>query len=138
MPDQPGPVLLSGGNPQIPKGYGDAPVQAWIAAVPGWKSDVWRRLDALVGRTVPGVARAVKWNSPLYGTGGDLWFLSVHAFDRYLKVAFFNGAALDPPPPVASKQKSVRYFHIHEGDVVDEARFVDWVRQAAALPGEKM
>ncbi|MBA4803903.1 MAG: DUF1801 domain-containing protein [Brevundimonas sp.] len=131
--------LLSGGNPQIAKGEGDAPVQAWIDAVPGWKSPVWRRLDALVGAAVPGVRRAVKWNSPLYGAPGrDDWFLGVHAFDRYLKVSFFRGAGLTPPPPVSSKQKEVRYFHIHEADAVDEGRFADWVRQAAGRPGEKM
>ena len=134
------PALLSGGNPQIAKAYGDAPVQAYIAAMPGWKRDVGRRLDALIVRTVPGVRKAVKWNSPLYGVadpeGG--WFLGVHVFDRYVKVAFFKGATLDPLPPVASKQKDVRYFHIHEDDVLDEARFSDWVKQASAQPGEKM
>lgn len=133
-----GPILLSGGNPQIPKGYGDAPVQAYIAAMPGWKSDVWRRLDALIERTVPGVEKAVKWNSPLYGVEKESWFLSVHCFDRYIKVAFFRGAAMDPVPPVASKQKDVRYFHIHEDQPVDEAQFADWVKQASRLPGERM
>lgn len=133
------PKLLSGGNPQIPKGAGDGPVRAWIDAVPGWKSPVWRRLDALIGAAVPDVRRAVKWNSPLYGAPGrDDWFLGVHAFDRYLKVSFFCGAGLAPPPPVASKQKEVRYFHIHEADVVDEGQFADWVRQAADRPGERM
>lgn len=132
------PKLLSGGNPQIPKGDGDAPVQAWIAAVPGWKSGAWRRLDALIEKTVPGVRKAVKWNSPLYGAGDEGWFLSVHAFDRYLKVSFLNGAALKPVPPVASKHPNVRYFHVHEDDTVDEALFADWVKQAARLPGEKM
>lgn len=132
------PALLSGGNPQIPKGQGDAPVQAYIAAMPGWKSDAWRRLDALIERTVPGVRKAVKWNSPLYGMEDQHWFLGVHVFDRYIKVAFFQGAALDPPPPVASKQKDVRYFHIHEHDDVDLDRFADWVRQASRRPGEKM
>ena len=132
------PKLLSGGNPQIAKGYGEAPVQAWIAAVPGWKSGVWRRLDALIGKAVPGVKRAVKWNSPFYGVEDDVWFMGVHAFDRYLKVSFFRGAALEPPPPVGSKQKDVRYFHIHEDDALDEDQFVDWVKQASRLPGEKM
>ena len=133
------PKLLSGGNPQIRKGYGDAPVKAWIAAVPGWKSEAWRGLDALIERAVPGVRKAVKWNSPMYGAAGDEgWFLGVHAFDRYLKVSFFRGASLDPTPPVESKQKEVRYFHIHEDDKVDEARFTDWVKQASGLPGEKM
>lgn len=132
------PRLLSGGNPQIPKGYGDAPVQAFIAAMPGWKRAVGERLDALIVAAAPGVAKAVKWNSPLYGKEGDGWFLGLHCFDRYVKLAFFNGAALDPPPPVASKQARVRYFHIHEGDALDEAQLTDWIRQAAALPGEKM
>lgn len=131
-------VLLSGGNPQIPKGYGDGPVQAWIAAAPGWKSAVWRRLDRLIEDVVPGVRKAVKWNSPLYGGEEGTWFLGVHVYERYLKVSFFRGAGLDPPPPVASKQKHVRYFHIHEDETPDEARFADWVRQASRLPGERM
>ena len=137
-PDGGKPKLLSGGNPQIAKGYGEAPVQAWIAAVPGWKSGVWRRLDALIGKAVPGVRKAVKWNSPLYGVEDDVWFMGVHAFDRYLKVSFFRGAELEPLPPVGSKQKDVRYFHIHEDDALDEDRFADWVKQASRLPGEKM
>ena len=133
------PVLLSGGNPQIPKGEGDGPVQAYIEAMPGWKSEVGRRLDALVERIVPGVRKAVKWNSPFYGApGGEGWFLSYHCFTRYVKLTFFRGAALTPPPPVTSKHSDVRYFHIHEDDPFDEARIADWVRQASALPGEKM
>jgi hypothetical protein len=134
------PVLLSGGNPQIAKGYGDAPVQAYIAAMPGWKQSVGRRLDALITRTVPGVRKAVKWNSPLYGVEdeGQGWFLSFHCFNKYIKVAFFRGASLDPVPPVESKQDDVRYFHIHEDDELDEARFADWVNQASQLPGERM
>lgn len=132
------PVLLSGGNPQIPKGTGDAPVQAYIAAMPGWKSDIGRRLDALIEAAVPGVKKAVKWNSPFYGVEDGLWFASYHCFDRYVKVAFFRGASLDPMPPVSSKQKDVRYFHIHEDDAIDVARFTDWVRQASRLPGERM
>ena len=132
------PVLLSGGNPQIAKGYGDAPVQAWIAAAPGWKSDAWRRLDKLIEETVPGVRKAVKWNSPLYGVEEGTWFLGVHVYERYLKVSFFRGAELDPPPPISSKQKHVRYLHIHEDEALDEARFADWVRQASRRPGEKM
>ena len=132
------PVLLSGGNPQIPKGYGEAPVQAYIAAMPGWKRDVGDRLDMLVSKAVPGVRKAVKWNSPMYGLEEGTWFLSFHVFARYVKVAFFRGASLDPPPPVASKQKDVRYVHIHEDEPFDEGRFVDWVKQAAALPGERM
>lgn len=135
------PALLSGGNPQIPKGEGDAPVQAYIAAMPGWKSGVWARLDALIERTVPGVRKAVKWNSPFYGAPDALpnhWFLSLHCYDRYIKVAFFEGRKLDPVPPVASKSGDTRYVHIHEADMVDEGAFADWVRQASVLPGEKM
>ncbi len=133
------PKLLSGGNPQIPKGEGNAPVQAWIDAVPGWKSPVWRRVDGLIDDAVPGVRKAVKWNSPLYGAPDqEGWFLSVHAFDRYLKAAFLRGADLEPPPPVTSKHPKVRYFHIHEDDELDEAAFVEWIRQAAKLPGEAM
>jgi len=132
------PKLLSGGNPQIAKGDGDAPVQAYIAAMPGWKSQVGRRLDALIGAAVPGVRKAVKWNSPFYGVEEKTWFLSLHCFDKYVKVAFFRGAALDPLPPVGSRQKDVRYFHIHEDDPIDEVRFTDWVRQASQLPGEHM
>ncbi len=130
--------LLSGGNPQIPKGYGDAPVQAYIAAMPGWKSEVGRRLDALVEAAVPGVAKTVKWNSPLYGVEGQGWFLGVHVFAKYIKLAFFQGASLNPVPPVESKQKNVRYFHIHEADQIDEAQLTDWVKQASQLPGERM
>lgn len=132
------PVLLSGGNPQIAKGYGDAPVQAWIAAAPGWKRGAAARLDRLIEKTVPKVTKAVKWNSPLYGLDGETWFLSFHAFDRYLKVAFHKGAQLDPPLPVGSKQKEVRYLHIHEDDPPDEARLADWIAQASRLPGERM
>ena len=132
------PRLLSGGNPQIPKGQGDAPVKAYIAAMPGWKSEVGRRLDALIEAAVPDVAKAVKWNSPLYGLEGQGWFLGVHVFAKYIKLAFFRGASLDPVPPVESKQKDVRYFHIHEGDQIDEARLTDWVKQASQLPGERM
>ena len=136
------PVLLSGGNPQIAKGYGDAPVQAYIAAMPGWKSDVGRRLDALIVRTVPGVHKAVKWNSPLYGIEGPGeeggWFLGIHVFTKYVKVAFFRGASLRPVPPGGSKQKDVRYLDIREDDRLDEAQFVAWVKQASQLPGERM
>jgi len=133
------PVLLSGGNPQIAKGYGDAPVQAYIEDMPGWKSDLGRRLDALIVRAVPAVRKAVKWNSPFYGTAGDEgWFLSFHCFAKYVKVAFFRGAALSPLPPGQSKQKDVRYLDIREDDTLDEALFVSWVEQASRLPGEKM
>ncbi len=132
------PRLLSGGNPQIAKGYGDAPVQAYIAAMPGWKRDVSRRLDTLIEAAVPGVRKAVKWNSPFYGVEEGSWFLSFHVFARYVKVAFFHGASLDPVPPVASKTQDTRYFHIQEGEAFDDARFKDWVKQASRLPGEKM
>jgi hypothetical protein len=129
------PRLLSGGNPQIPRGEGEGPVQAWIAALPGWKGDAARRLDALVTRAVPDVRKAVKWNSPFYGVEGQGWFLSLHAFTKYLKIAFFRGAALDPVPPVASKDAQVRYVHIHEGEMFDEALMEGWIGQASALPG---
>jgi hypothetical protein len=129
------PRLLSGGNPQIAKGDGDAPVQAYIAAMPGWKSEVGRRLDTLITRAVPGVRKAVKWNSPFYGVEGKGWFLSFHCYARYIKLAFFRGAALSPRPPVESKDENTRYVHIHEGDAVDEAQLADWLRQASALPG---
>ena len=132
------PVLLSGGNPQIPKGEGDGPVQAYIAAMPGWSQAVGARLDALVVEAVPDVRKAVKWNSPLYGMEPGRWFLSFHLFAKYVKVAFFKGASLDPPPPVLSKQEAVRYLHVHEHDEIDEARFRDWVLQASRLPGQKM
>lgn len=131
-------VLLSGGNPQIAKGYGDAPVQAYIAAMPGWKSDMGRRIDTLVERAIPGVSKAVKWNSPFYGVEQGRWFLSLHCMTKYIKVAFFNGASLDPLPPGSSTQKNVRYLDIYEDDEFDEAQFVDWVTQASRLPGEKM
>ena len=132
------PVLLSGGNPQIPKGYGDGPVQAYITAMPGWKSEVGRRLDALVDKTVPGVAKAVKWNSPFYGIEGDGWFLSYHCFAKYIKLTFFRGTALNPVPPVASKTEQTRYAHIHEGEAFDEAQLASWIEQASALPGERL
>lgn len=131
------PVLLSGDNPQIAKGYGDAPVQAYVAAVPGWKQGVVSRLDALVVQTVPGVQKAVKWNSPFYGVERDAWFLSLHCFAKYVKVTFFRGTSLKPVPPGASKMPEVRYLDVREGEL-DEAQFTDWVRQASALPGEKM
>ncbi|MBD9433774.1 DUF1801 domain-containing protein [Achromobacter sp. ACM03] len=132
------PVLLSGGNPQIAKGAGDAPVQAYIAAMPGWKSDLGRRLDALIERAAPGVQKAVKWNSPLYGMDGQAWFLSIHCFTKYVKVAFFRGAQLRPVPPGPSKSQDTRYLDIREDDELDEAQFMDWVQQACALPGERM
>ncbi len=132
------PTLLAGGNPQIAKGYGDAPVQAYIAAMPGWKRDVGRSLDALITRTVPGAAKAVKWNSPFYGLDGEGWFLSFHCFTKYVKVAFFRGADLRPSPPGESKHKHVRYLDLHEDDAFDEAQLAAWVKQASELPGEKM
>jgi hypothetical protein len=129
------PVLLAGGNPQIPKGYGDAPVQAYVRAMPGWKQEVGRRLDALVSRTVPQVRKAVKWNTPFYGVQGRGWFLGFHCFTKYVKVTFFNGASLRPPPPVDSKDEATRYLHVYEHDELDESQFAKWVKQAAARPG---
>lgn len=128
------PKLLSGDNPQIAKGDGDAPVQAYIAAAPGWKGAMAARIDALVTRAVPGVQKAVKWNSPFYGKAGEGWFLSLHCFARYVKVTFFKGAELKPLPPGASKWPSVRYLDVAEGGL-DEKQFVAWVRQASKLPG---
>lgn len=138
---KPGPdgvVLLAGGNPQIPKGEGDAPVQAYIRAVPGWKREVVKNLDAIIEREVPGLRRAVKWNSPFYGVGDGTWFLSMHCFDKYVKVAFFNGASLTPVPPGASKHATTRYLDVRETPLLDEPQFADWVRQASRLPGQKM
>jgi hypothetical protein len=132
------PKLLAGGNPQITKGYGDAPVQAYIAAMPGWKSDVGRRIDALIERTVPKVRKAVKWNSPFYGIEEKSWFLSFHCFTKYVKVAFFRGASLRPNPPGKSTQEEVRYLDIHQDDQLDETQFAAWVKQASRLPGVKM
>ena len=130
------PVLLSGGNPQIAKGDGDAPVQAYIAAMPGWKRGVGRKLDALIVRTVPGAHKAVKWNSPFYGVGDQGgWFLSFHCFTKYVKVTFFRGTSLRPVPPGESKHKEVRYLDIRQNDQIDEAQMTTWIRQAAALPG---
>src|SRR6188474_1541452 len=131
-------VLLAGGNPQIAKADGDAPVQAYLAAMPGWKRDLGRRLDALIVRTVPGVCKAVKWNTPFYGIEEGNWFLGIHCFTKYIKVAFFRGTSLRPVPPGTSKQKEVRYLDIHEDDKLDEAQFADWVKQASQLPGERM
>lgn len=132
------PKLLSGGNPQIPKGYGDGPVQKYIAAMPDWKEGVGRRIDDLIVQTVPDVTKAVKWNSPFYGTEKDVWFLNYHCFAKYVKVAFFDGASFDPMPPESSKQEKVRYLNIHEGDDLDEKQFTDWVKQASELPGQKL
>ena len=130
------PKLLAGGNPQIPKGDGDAPVQAYIEAMPGWKHDVGRRLDDLIVRTVPTVRKAVKWNSPFYGSEGrEGWFLNFHCFTKYVKVAFFDGTSLDPPPPGESKSDGMRYLDIHEHDDIDEELLASWIAQAAELPG---
>jgi len=128
------PRLLSGGNPQIPKGDGDAPVQAYIAAMPGWKSEAGRWLDDLIVRAVLNARKAVKWNSPFYGVEGNGWFLSYHCMTRYIKLAFFSGARLDPLPPVTSKNADTRYVHIFEDERPDEALMVSWIRQAAGLP----
>ena len=127
--------LLAGGNPQIAKAEGDAPVQAYIAAMPGWKRDTGRRLDALIVRTVPRVQKAVKWNSPFYGVEGQGWFLSFRTFTRYIKLTFFRGTSLRPLPPGQSKHDEVRYLDIHENDSLDDPQLADWIRQAAALPG---
>jgi hypothetical protein len=132
------PALLAGGNPQIAKAEGDAPVQAYIAAMPGWKRDVGRRLDTLIVRTIPGVQKAVKWNSPFYGVEGQGWFLNFHCFTKYVKVAFFRGTSLHPVPPGQSKRKEVRYLDIREDEELDDARFAAWVKQASQLPGERM
>jgi hypothetical protein len=131
------PARLAGGNPQIAKAYGDAPVQAYIAAMPEWKRDVGRRLDAIIERVVPGVRKAVKWNSPFYGIEDHVWFLSFHVFAKYVKVTFFRGTSLRPVPPGESKHKEVRYLDIHE-DELDEAQLAAWVKQASQLPGERM
>lgn len=132
------PNLLSGGNPQIAKGYGDEPIQAYIAAMPGWKREVGQKIDELVTRTVPDVAKAVKWNSPFYGIEGQGWFLSFHCFTKYVKLAFFRGTSLDPVPPETSKSAEARYFHIRENDAWNEAQLESWIRQASLLPGEKL
>jgi hypothetical protein len=132
------PKLLSGGNPQIPKADGDEPVQAYIAAMPGWKHDIGRHLDTLIDRTVPHVRKAVRWNTPFYGVEDEGWFLSYHCFDKYVKVAFHNGASLHPVPPVASKHDDVRYVHIYEDDRADEQQLAGWIRQASKLPGKAL
>ena len=128
-------VLLTGGNPQIAKADGDAPLQAYIAAMPGWKSDVGRRLDAIITRAVPTVNKAVRWNSPFYGMKGKGWFLAIHTFTKYVKVAFFNGGSLLPLPPGVSKSPETRYLDIREDAELDEAQFAAWVKQASQLPG---
>jgi hypothetical protein len=137
-PTRPKPKLLSGGNPQIPKGDGDVPVRAFIAAMPGWKREVGGRLDALITRTVPNVQKAVRWNSPFYGVGGRGWFLSFHCFAKYIKVTFLNGSSLAPLPPVESKHPKVRYFHIHEDAELGEKLLSRWIKQASHLPGDPL
>ena len=132
---RPRPALLAGGNPQVAKADGNAPVQAYIAVMPGWKRGIGRRLDVLIGRTVPGVRKAIRWNSPFYGVEGRGWFLSFHTFTNYVKVAFFRGTSLRPVPAGASKHKEVRYVDVREQDGLDEAQMAAWIRQAAALPG---
>lgn len=129
------PKLLSGGNPQIAKGDGDAPVQAYIAAMPGWKQDVGRRLDELIVRTVPGVRKAMRWNSPFYGAEASGWFLAFHCMTKYIKVTFFAGTSLRPIPPVESKHETTRYFHVHEDGRFDEELVSSWIEQASKLPG---
>ena len=130
--------LLTGGNPQIAKGYGEAPVQAYIAAMPGWKQPLGQRLDEIISDAIPGVSKAVKWNSPFYGVEEGVWFMSFHCFAKYVKVAFFRGASLRPLPPGESKQKEVRYLDIREADDLDEAQLTSWAKQASKLPGERM
>ena len=127
-------AVLSGGNPQIAKAEGDAPVRAYIAAMPGWKQDIGKRIDALIARAVPKVRRAVKWNSPFYGVEGKGFFLQFHVYAKYVKVTFFKGTSLKPVPPGESKHAEVRYLDITE-EGLDEAQFSDWVKQAAAIPG---
>jgi hypothetical protein len=136
------PKLLSGGNPQIAKAYGDAPIATYIAAMPGWKQEIGRRLDTLITRAIPDVQKAVKWNTPFYGLenadGRPAWFLAFHCITGYVKISFFRGTSLRPIPPIESKQKEVRYFHIHENDRLDEAQFTRWIKQASKLPGQRM
>jgi len=132
------PVLLAGGNPQVAKADGDAPVQAYIAAMPDWKGAIGRRLDALIVRTVPKVSKAVRWNTPFYGIEGQGWFLGFHCMTKYVKVAFLRGASLRPPPPVAFKQKNARYLDIYENDQIDEKLMASWIKQASELPGWKL
>lgn len=133
-----GPKLLSGGNPQIPKGYGDGPVQAYIAAMPEWKRDLGAYLDELIVRTVPDVHKAVKWNQPFYGVEGDGWFLAFRCYTKYVQLQFFRGTSLDPEPPKASTHAEVRYLDIHEDDEIDREQLVSWIDQASRLPGEKL
>jgi hypothetical protein len=137
-PDERGVVLLSGGNPQIAKGFGDAPVAAYIAAVPGWKQPIVREMDEVIAGTVPGVKKAVKWNSPLYGLDGETWLLSLHCFEKFVRVSFFKGTELEPMPPTPSKVKGVRYYDVTEAAGLERDQFIAWLNQAVLLPGEKM
>jgi hypothetical protein len=132
------PVLLTGGNPQIAKSYGDTPVKKYIAAMPGWKREIGRQLDALIVRTVPGVYKAVKYNGPLYGIEGQGWFMGFYCFTSYVKLTFFRGRSLRPMPPIESKHNEVRYFNVYENDTLDAAQLADWIEQASRLPGEKL
>ena len=136
--DNTGPRLLSGGNPQIPKGEGEGPVQDYIRAMPGWKHQIGRRLDELISEAVPQVRKAVKWNQPFYGSGDEGYFLSFRCYTRYVQVQFLKGTSLDPVPPKASKHPEVRYLDIHQDEDVDEAQLRSWIEQASAMPGEKM
>ncbi len=128
-------TLLAGDNPQIAKADGDEPVQQYLDAIPGWKQDAARRLDAIIVRAVPNLKKAVKWNSPFYGVEGGGWFASFHCFTKYVKVTFFQGSALRPPPPVGSKHPDARYYHVHENEEIDEKLVTSWMKQAAKLPG---
>ncbi|MEV1129446.1 DUF1801 domain-containing protein [Agromyces sp. NPDC049794] len=132
------PRLLAGGNPQIPKGDGEEPVNAYLRAMPGWKQDVGQRLHDLIVKTVPDVRMAVRWNSPYYGVEGNGWFLSYHCFTRYVRVTWLNGSSLDPPPPGESKHEHVRYLDLHEDDEFDDERIASWIRQASELPGDEL
>ncbi|MFI0450365.1 DUF1801 domain-containing protein [Actinomadura sp. 6N118] len=132
-----GPKLLSGGNPQIPKGVGDEPVQAYIAAMPGWKSSMGKRLDRLVVRTVPDVHKVVKWNQPFYGNEGDGWFFAFRCYTEYIQLQFSSGTSLDPVPPKESKHEGMRYLNFREDDELDEDQFVSWIKQAQKLPGRR-
>lgn len=136
--DAVGPVLLSGGNPQIAKGSGEAAIRAYIAAIPGWKRGVGERIDQIISQQIPDVQKAVKWNSPFYGVEQGNWFLTLHCMTKYIKLGFFRGTALNPMPPIASKQAEMRYLHLFEGNAFDESQFIDWIRQASLLPGTRL
>lgn len=133
-----GPVLLSGGNPQIPKGDGDEPVQAYIAAMPDWKRPIGERLDALISSALPGVHKAVKWNQPWYGPGGRAWWLSFRCSTEYVQLQFLTGTALEPMPPKSSKHEGMRYLDIREDDALDERQLRSWFEQTGALPGQPL